>query len=55
MNSSIPLDFGMNKIDPIEINLWKLETDLSNLAKVIHFRGMDNKTVGRYVPYSREF
>ena len=45
MNSSIPLDFGMNKIDPIGINLWKLETDLSNLAKVIYLRGIDIKTV----------
>ena len=55
MNSSILLDFGMNKIDPIEINLWKLEINLSNLAKVIYLRGIDNKTVRRYVPYSHEF
>ena len=48
MNSSIRLDFGMNKIDPIEINLWKLEIDLSNLAKVIYLRGIDNKFVKRY-------
>ena len=49
MNSSILLDFGMNKIDPIEINLWKLEIDLSNLDKVIYLRGIDNKIVRRYV------